>query len=177
MSWTIWHFALPALALLGVGLAIVGIRSASRVYATSMLARVRPLPRQRLALPGGVYCNAFTQGDDWDGARFVLYDAKGAELDQYGKPVRLLQNRRPVLPFTTSFIVPDDGVVELSIENAPSGTESDSWVVIQRDVELVVFFWGALGLAGVALALFGFLFAAMMWSSALMLGAAAAASG
>ncbi|WP_157753892.1 hypothetical protein [Lysobacter capsici] len=73
----------------------------------------------------------------------------------------------------TSFITPDDGVVELSIENPAPEAETAAWVVIQRDVEPVVAMWVALGITGAAMAMFGSAFAAMLWSSALLQGGAA----
>lgn len=182
MAWTLWHFVFPAAAVLGVVFMILAFKYGLRVHASATLARVRPLPRQRLQLPGTVYCNVSIERGDFrdyfDDARFVLYDAKGAELEQYGKWLRVRYNHQPPPDrVVTSFITPEDGVVELSIENPAPEAETATWVVIQRDVEMVVAMWVALGISGAAMATFGSAFAAMLWSSTLMQSGAAAAGG
>lgn len=70
-----------------------------------------------------------------------------------------------------------DGVVELSIENPAPEAETATWAVIQRDVERVVAMWGALGITGAAMAMFGSAFAAVLWCGTLLQGGAVAAGG
>lgn len=104
----------------------------------------------------------------------MLRDANGAELEQYGKWLRVRYNHQPPVDrVVTSFITPNDGVVELSIENPAPEAETATWVVIQRDVEPVAVMWVALGITGAAMAMFGSAFAAMLWSSSLPQSSAA----
>lgn len=157
---------------------VLAFKYGMRVHANATLAGLRPLPRQRLQLPGTVYCNVSIERGDcrdcFDDARFVLRGANGAELEQYGKWLRVRYNHQPPVDrVVTSFITPDDGVVELSIENSAPEAETATWVVIQRDVEPVVAMWVALGITGAAMAMFGSAFAAMLWSSALLQSGAA----
>lgn len=182
MAWTLWHFVFPAAAVLGVVFLILAFKFGLRVHASATLAQVRPLPRQRLELPGTVYCNVSIERGDYrdhfDDARFVLRDAKGAELEQYGKWVRVRYNHQRLEDrIVTSFITPDDGVLELCIEQVAPQAETTSWVVIKRDVEMVVVMWVALGITGAAMAMFGSAFAAVLWSSTVLQGGAAAAGG
>ncbi|MFQ6311949.1 hypothetical protein [Lysobacter capsici] len=178
MAWTLWHFAFPEAAALGVAFMVLAFKYGMHVHASATLARLRPLPRQRLQLPGTVYCNVSIERGDcrdcFEDARFVLRGANGAELGQYGKWLRVRYNHRPPSDrVVTSFITPDDGVFELSIENAAPEAETATWVVIQRDVEPVVAMWVALGITGAAMAMFGSAFAAMLWSSSLLQSGAA----
>ena len=182
MAWTLWHFVFPAAAALGVVFMVLAFKYGMRVHANATLAWLRPLPRQRLQLPGTAYCNVSIEHGDYrdcfDDACFVLRDANGAELEQYGKWLRVRYNYQPPADrVVTSFITPDDGVVELSIENSAPEAETAAWVVIQRDVEPVVAMWMELGITGAAMAMFGSAFAAMLWSSSLLQSGAAAATG
>lgn len=99
MAWTLWHFVFPAAAVLGVVFMILAFKYGMRVHASATLARLRPLPRQRLQLPGTVYCNVSIERGDYrdcfDDACFVLRDANGAELEQYGKWLRVRYNHQP----------------------------------------------------------------------------------
>lgn len=166
----VWHWLWPLIALAGLAALVLCAYRAVRAVGRSQMARLRPRPVLALRLPGAEFYQICLEGgrywEHFQAAQYAARDARGGEVALLPVLLRLRREgggrlqRWPV----KGFVAPDDGVLELELSGYAPQAEDESWIVIQRETDLLVYLWAIPAGLGFIAFLIGAVAALSLWA-------------